>query len=170
VRSRHCSFCVLYDFFYTTFTHPSRGRMEIPGVRRGNRNKSAPTSKVLTTPPVFDAWTTGAGPGGRVAPPAPAGRADDGIPLRPGETTGRWCAPPLVLHYPEFAQCCGTVLNRRLHHRYRTARCVYGHMPHPALDGCTPGAVRGRSRWATRASGSLGPPGVPPARWLGGPP
>jgi 3',5'-cyclic AMP phosphodiesterase CpdA len=39
--------------------------------------------------------------------------------------------PTLVLHYPEFAQWCGTVLTADWHTRYRTAAVVYGHLHIP---------------------------------------
>jgi 3',5'-cyclic AMP phosphodiesterase CpdA len=39
--------------------------------------------------------------------------------------------PTKVLHYPEFAQWCGTVLTADWHTRYRTAAVVYGHLHIP---------------------------------------
>jgi 3',5'-cyclic AMP phosphodiesterase CpdA len=39
--------------------------------------------------------------------------------------------PTLILHYPEFAQWCGTVLTADWHTRYRTAAVVYGHLHIP---------------------------------------
>jgi 3',5'-cyclic AMP phosphodiesterase CpdA len=39
--------------------------------------------------------------------------------------------PTAVLHYPEFAQWCGTELTADWHTRYRTAAVVYGHLHIP---------------------------------------
>jgi 3',5'-cyclic AMP phosphodiesterase CpdA len=39
--------------------------------------------------------------------------------------------PTRVLHYPEFAQWCGTELTADWHTRYRTAAVVYGHLHIP---------------------------------------
>ena len=46
--------------------------------------------------------------------------------------------PTRVLHYPEFAQWCGTELTADWHTRYRTAAVVYGHLHiprHTVYDG-----------------------------------
>jgi 3',5'-cyclic AMP phosphodiesterase CpdA len=39
--------------------------------------------------------------------------------------------PTMVLHYPEFAQWCGTVLTADWHKRYPTAAVIYGHLHIP---------------------------------------
>ncbi|MGW0803936.1 metallophosphoesterase family protein [Nonomuraea sp. NPDC002799] len=41
--------------------------------------------------------------------------------------------PTDVLHYPEFAQWCGTTATRDWHTRYRTAAMIYGHLHIPRV-------------------------------------
>ncbi|SDC24846.1 metallophosphoesterase family protein [Actinokineospora iranica] len=41
--------------------------------------------------------------------------------------------PTRVLHYPEFAQWCGTELTADWHRRFRTAAMIYGHLHIPRI-------------------------------------
>ncbi|MBB6376388.1 3',5'-cyclic AMP phosphodiesterase CpdA [Pseudonocardia eucalypti] len=65
-----------------------------------------------------------------------AGRLDECDPDIPLILVNHWPLvrePTRVLHYPEFAQWCGTELTADWHRRYRTAAVIYGHLHIPRL-------------------------------------
>jgi 3',5'-cyclic AMP phosphodiesterase CpdA len=69
--------------------------------------------------------------------------------------------PTRVLHYPEFAQWCGTTLTADWHRRYRAVEMVYGHLHIPRVtwhDGVrfTEVSVGYPREWRGRAQ----PPGL----------